>query len=74
MLPAARGMCRAPSSESDFRATHTKRIVKGRMIRTASLAKPVKTGYTFVGWKENLSDAAFVSTDADFLSRFRCSI
>ena len=62
-------------SFTSFEAATNSSDTKNSGVTTASSASTVayfravpQQRYTFVGWKESLSDAAFVSTDADFLA------
>lgn len=62
-------------SFTSFEAATNSSDTKNSGITTASSASTVayyravaQQRYAFVGWKENLSDATFVSTDAEFLA------
>ena len=62
-------------SFTSFEAATATSDTKNSGVTTATSASTVayyravpNPRYAFVGWKENLSDATFVSTDADFLS------
>lgn len=62
-------------SFTSFEAATNSSDTKNSGVTTASSASTVayyraipQQRYAFVGWKENLSDATFVSTDADFLA------